>query len=189
MTENTVPFPEDEMAADETSADANAASSDDAAGSIEEQLAQVTEERDQNFDQLMRTRAELDNVRRRTRTELDDQRKYQSLSLARDLLPGLDNLQRAITAGESSGNVTDLLQGLEMVLNQFENTFTQHGLKKIEAVGKPFDPNFHEAIQNMPSEDIPAMHVIAEAETGYVLNDRVVRPSKVLVSSGPASAE
>ena len=75
-----------------------------------------------------------------------------------------------------------------MVSQQMQSALTVHGIKKIEAVGKPFDPKVHEAIQNMPSDEIPAMHVIAEAEVGYILNERVVRPSKVLVSSGPADA-
>ncbi|MEZ6049363.1 MAG: nucleotide exchange factor GrpE [Planctomycetaceae bacterium] len=181
MTENEELSPSDETS--ENAPESNAELS------VEEQLAQISDERDQNYDQLMRARAELENVRRRTRTELDEQRKYQSMTLARDLLPGLDNLQRAIAAGESTGNLTDLLKGLEMVVQQFQNIFSVHGLEKIEAIGKPFDPNFHEAIQNMPSDEIPAMHIIAEAETGYKLHDRVVRPSKVLVSSGPAKTE
>ncbi|MCA9042004.1 MAG: nucleotide exchange factor GrpE [Planctomycetaceae bacterium] len=183
MTENDASHPEDNTATPDDTVAGKTESS------LEDQLQQVTSERDQQYDQLMRTRAELENVRRRTRTELEEQRKYQSMALARDLLPGLDNLQRAIAAGESAGNVNDLLQGIQMVLQQFETIFTQHGVQKIEAVGKPFDPNVHEAIQNMPSEEIPAMHIIAEAEPGYVLHDRVVRPSKVLVSSGPVNPE
>lgn len=186
MTENEAPRPEEENATPkETVADETAANTGEL--SLEEQLQQALSERDQNYDQLMRTRAELENFRRRSRTDLDEQRKYQSMALARDLLPGLDNLQRAIAAGESTGNINDLLQGLQMVLQQFHSVFAQHGVEKIESVGKPFDPNVHEAIQNMPSAEIPAMHVIAEAETGFTLHDRVVRPSKVLVSSGPPS--
>lgn len=153
---------------------------------LESQLAKALEERDKNADQLLRSKAELENVRRRMLKELDDQQKYKSFSLAADLLPGLDNLQRAIDAAQNAENVQDLVQGVSMVLKQFEDVLSKHGITKVEAVGQPFDPNVHEAIQNMPSDEVPAMSIIAEAETGYVLHDRVVRPSKVLVSSGPA---
>jgi len=183
------PEPTDESVQDETvefTSEITADESDAEPDDLETQLAKAIEERDKNADLLLRSKAELDNVRRRMLKELDEQHKYKPIPLVGDLLPGIDNLQRAIDASQNADNVDDLVQGVSMVLKQFEDVLAKHGITKIEAVGQPFDPNFHEAIQNMPSDEIPAMNIIDEAETGYVLHDRVVRPSKVLVSSGPA---
>lgn len=142
-------------------------------------------ERDENHDRWLRSQAELENFRRRAQKEAEEMRRYQTLPLIRDLLPGMDNLERAVSAAENSSNVEELLQGVRMVVQQFENTLGNHSLKPIEAIGQPFDPNLHEAIQQLPSADHPPMTVIQELERGYTLYDRVVRPSKVIVSSAP----
>jgi molecular chaperone GrpE len=105
--------------------------------------------------------------------------------LARELLPVLDNLKRALAAAETSKNVEDLLQGVSMVAKQLEDMLTRHSLEAIESMGKPFDPNLHEALGQVPSADHPPMTVIQELERGYTLHDRVVRPTKVIVSTGP----
>lgn len=153
--------------------------------SAEQQLADLAAERDQFKDQWMRTLAELDNYRKRTQKEADDTRKYQSLPLVRDLLSGVDNLRRALAAASKSASVEDLLKGVEMVAKQFDDVFDRYAVKRIEAVGQPFDPNLHEAVQQLPSAEHPPMTVTADFEPGYTLHDRVVRPSKVVVSSGP----
>jgi molecular chaperone GrpE len=103
----------------------------------------------------------------------------------RDLLPALDNLQRAIDAGENVDDLSVMLQGVQMVAHQIGEVLTRHGASPIEAVGRPFNPNRHEALQQMPSADHPPMTVIDEAERGYTLHDRVIRPSKVIVSVAP----
>jgi molecular chaperone GrpE len=156
--------------------------------SLPEQLEAALAERDANLDRALRAQAELENFRKRVRKEADEQAKYQSLRLCRDVLPVLDNLRRALDAAQNSHNVDELVQGVRMVLDQFETILAAHDVEAIEAVGQPFDPNLHEAIQHMPSDDHPAMTVIAEYRQGYRLHGRVVRPSQVIVSSGPASA-
>ncbi len=153
--------------------------------SLEEQLAAAKIERDSAGDQLLRTQAELDNYRKRVQKEIQDIRMYQGLPLARDILPGLDNLRRAIQAAQTSGNINELVQGVEMVAKQFEDTLGRHAAVPIVAVGEAFDPNLHEAIQQVPSAEQPPMTVLQEVERGYIMNDRVVRPSKVIVSSAP----
>jgi molecular chaperone GrpE len=142
-------------------------------------------ERDANYDRWLRAQAELENLRRRTQKEADETRKYAALPFVRDLLPGLDNLGRAIAAAQSSRNCDELIQGVELVYRQLGDVLARHGLVPIEAVGKPFDPNRHEAVQQVPSVAHPPMTVLDEAERGYVLHDRVVRPSRVVVSSAP----
>ena len=162
--------------------------------SLEEQLQAAIAERESNYEQFKRAQAELDNYRKRVQKEHEQIRLYQTLPLIRDQLPGLDNLQRAIQAAQKSGNVDELVQGVQMVAAQFEDILAKHSVQPIEAVGQPFDPNLHEAVQQMPSADQPAMTVLDEVERGYVLHDRVIRPSKVIVScalpeEGPADTE
>ncbi|MCA9069483.1 MAG: nucleotide exchange factor GrpE [Planctomycetaceae bacterium] len=153
--------------------------------SLKEQLEAAVAERDENRNKWLRTEAELDNYRKRVQREAEELRKYQALSFVRDLLPGLDNLHRALQAAETSKNLDDLLKGLSMVTQQFDGILSQHSVKPIEAVGEPFDPNLHEAVQQFPSAEHPPMTVVQDLERGYILHDRVVRPSKVIVSSGP----
>ncbi len=153
------------------------------------ELETAIAERDQFQDQFLRSQAELDNFRKRTHREVQQSRLYQSLPLLRDLLPGLDNLERTITAAENSANVEELLQGVQMVAKHFADVLQRHEVKPILAEGEPFDPNLHEAVQQMPSADHPAMTVLNEVERGYQLHDRVIRLSKVIVSTVPPAPE
>lgn len=153
--------------------------------SLDEQLEAAIAERDENYDRLLRAQAELENFRKRVRKETELNRLYQQLPLVRDLLPGLDNLQRALTAAESSQGVEGLVEGVRMVVQQFEDLLGRYSVKPIEAVGQPFDPNLHEAVLQQPSADHPPMTVIEEVQRGYILHDRVVRPSQVIVSTEP----
>jgi molecular chaperone GrpE len=155
--------------------------------SLREQLEAAVAERDANHDQLLRVQAELENSRKRAVKELSDAREYQSLRLLSDILPCLDNLRRAIEAAETSGNIEDLTQGIQMVSKQFDNVLVAHGAKPIESVGQPFDPNCHQALTQVPSADHEPMTVLQEIERGYTLKDRVIRPSSVIVSCAPAS--
>ena len=153
--------------------------------SLREQLEAATLERDENRNKWLRAEAELDNYRKRVQREAEELRKYQILPLASELLPGLDNLGRAIAAAETSKNIEDLLTGVSMVARQLEDILSRHAVKPIDAQGQPFDPNLHEALGQVPSADFPAMTVVQELEKGYTLHDRVVRPTKVFISSGP----
>lgn len=146
----------------------------------------LTAERDELRDLLLRTRAEMDNVRKRMNREAEEERRYAPLPVARDLLPVIDNLYRALEAGQKDQNPEALLQGVSMIAKQLEDALSRHGVKAIEAIGQPFDPNLHEALQQVPSEEHPPMTVLQEYERGFQLHDRVVRPSKVIVSSAPA---
>lgn len=133
----------------------------------------------------LRSQAELENFRRRTRREMDEQLKYATLPLITDLLDVIDNFNRALSAGEASGD-QGLLDGLRMVRTQLEQVLEKHGCRRIPALNLPFDPNVHSAVEMKPS-DAPANTVIAEARVGYMLHDRVVRPAHVAVSTGPAT--
>jgi molecular chaperone GrpE len=139
-------------------------------------------------DRLLRLQAEMQNLRNRTAREVADERKYAALPVLRELLPVVDNIERAIEAAEKAGEAENLLEGFRLVRQQLMTTLTHHHCEPIDAVGLPFDPNFHQAILQQPSADVPANHVILVTQTGYRLHERVVRPAQVIVSSGAGGA-
>jgi molecular chaperone GrpE len=145
--------------------------------------AELAAERDRN----LRLRAELENYRSRASRELADERRYASLPFARDLLAVLDNVDRAIKAAEEHHEGGPLLEGFKLVRQQLVSVLAQHNCVEVPAAGAEFDPQFHEAILQQPSADVPAGHVAMVTQSGYRLHDRVVRPAQVIVSSGPAS--
>lgn len=149
------------------------------------ELESVRAERDQYLDRFQRATAELENFRRRVQRESELSARYASLPLIRDLLPALDNISRTIQAAEQTGKIEDLIQGLQMILAQFDQVFGNHSAKPIPAVGESFDPNLHEALQQVPTDEHPPMTVIQELERGYSMYDRVIRPSKVIVACAP----
>ncbi|MDO4558180.1 MAG: nucleotide exchange factor GrpE [Planctomycetia bacterium] len=163
-----------------------ATSSDDATDTEESLTPEATLQRELEAanDRILRISAELDNYRKRVQREVQEERRYAAMPLMRELLPVVDNLKRTIEAAEKSGGGVDgLLEGVVMVLDQFESALARHGCVKIEACGKSFDPNFHDAILQRPSTEVAPNMVLAETLTGYRLHDRVVRPSQVIVSA------
>jgi molecular chaperone GrpE len=169
----------------EASAEATDVAEEAAAEPEPDPFAKMGEEIAALKDQLLRARAEFDNFRKRKAREMDQLRKTAASGLIRDLLPVVDNLERALEHAEDRS--TGLAQGVEMVLKQLCDTLTQQGLEPIEAMGQPFDPNLHEAMTHQPSEEHDADMVMLEYERGYKLGDGVLRPAKVVVSSGPAA--
>ena len=149
--------------------------------SLEEQIAQLSADRDDLKDQWLRGRAEFDNYRKRMVRENDRVRKTAAESILRDLLPVLDNLDRALehAGGEAGG----LAEGVDMILKQLREALGRHGLATIPTAGVVFDPHVHEAVMNMPGADVPPNHVAMELQKGYRLGDYVLRPAKVAVSA------
>lgn len=137
-------------------------------------------------DRVLRLQAEMENLRTRTAREVNEERRYAALPVVRDLLPVVDNIDRAIEAAEQAGEAAGLLEGFKLVRQQLITTLEQNHCKVIEAVGQPFDPQIHEAILQQPSDEQPANHVLQQTQTGYQLHDRVVRAAQVIISSGPA---
>lgn len=140
-------------------------------------------------DRVLRLQAELQNTLQRKSRELAEVRKYDGLALMKDVLPVLDNIDRAIEHAEkASGDLTSegssLLEGFKLVRQQLVTALAGHECQPIDAVGEPFNPDLHEAILQQPSPDHPPGTVIMMTQTGYKLHDRVVRPAQVIVSSG-----
>lgn len=146
-------------------------------------LAAMQLERDALQDQLLRARAEFDNYRRRVARENEQLRTTAAQALMRDLLPIVDNMERALSHVEDKTD--SLALGVEMVLKQLSGVLSARGLEPIVAKGEPFDPNVHEALTHQPSVEYPEDTVMEEFQRGYRLGDFVLRPTQVVVSSGP----
>ena len=153
-------------------------------GSIPMSQPNDSETKDLN-DRLLRLQAEMQNLRNRTSREIADERKYAALPVLRDLLPVVDNIDRAIEAAEKSGEAENLLAGFRLVKQQLHTLLASHQGEMIPAEGELFDPNFHQAILQQPSADVPAGKVMMVTQPGYKLHGRVIRPAQVIVSAGP----
>ena len=157
-----------------------------------EELSEVDQLKAQVADaekRVLMAHADLENYRKRTRRDMQDQMKYASLPLMNGLLESVDNLQRAIESYEQEPNGDGLAQGVAMVSAQISKVLEDHGCKKIDAVGQPFDPNLHQALQMQASDDHPANTVMQDLRPGFQLHDRLIRPTQVFVSTGPAKEE
>ena len=157
-----------------------------------EELSEVDQLKAQVADaekRVLMAHADLENYRKRTRRDMQDQMKYASLPLMNGVLESVDNLQRAIESYEQEPNGDGLAQGVAMVSAQISKVLEDHGCKKIDAVGQPFDPNLHQALQMQASDDHPANTVMQDRRPGFQLHDRLIRPTQVFVSTGPAKEE
>ena len=171
---------------DETQADDTTAAIDDAiAEDASVEPLDLQTELQQQKDRSLRLQAEMQNLRQRTAREVAEERRYGPLPLMRDILPVVDNIDRAIEAAEKVDDADSLLEGFRMVRQQLMTTLQQHHCEEIEAEGVKFDPELHEAMLQQPSPDHPSGDVLTVVRIGYRLHDRVVRPTQVIVSSGP----
>jgi molecular chaperone GrpE len=148
-----------------------------------EALRARARERDEYLDLLQRARADFANYQKRNQKEREQERRYAYGPLVQELLPALDNLDRATAAARQAGETGPLVQGVAMVQSQLLDVFRRHGVTPIEAQGKPFDPNLHEAVMQQPSPDQPPNTVLQVLERGFTIHDRVLRPAKVIVST------
>ncbi|MBU2590967.1 MAG: nucleotide exchange factor GrpE [Nitrospinae bacterium] len=146
------------------------------------ELEKAVEESKKNYDLYLRQCAEFENYRKRTIKEGEEKRKFYNENLIREILPVLDNLERALKSAEEGADFKALLEGIKMTSNQLEALLKKEGVEEIEAKGKEFDPNKHEAVQMIESEEHPENSVAEEYEKGYTLNGRTIRPSKVVVT-------
>ena len=145
-------------------------------------LVQLEAELQAARDRELRCHAELDNFRKRAAREYQDGLRYANLPLLKDLLPVIDNIDRALEAGEKNADPVALLEGFKMVRQQLEDVLKCHHCTRIEALDAPFDPNVHHAVMQQPSAELPENTVMIVTQNGYQLHDRVVRPAQVIVS-------
>ncbi len=135
-------------------------------------------------DQLVRLQADLQNLRRRTLREKEEAFRYGHENLVKDLLPTVDNLERALDHARQSegGDVAGFVEGVELVLRELVGGLAKHGVVEVEAEGRPFDPSVHEAMAQVPDDSVPANTVVQVFQRGYQLRDRLLRPARVIVS-------
>jgi molecular chaperone GrpE len=137
-------------------------------------------------DLALRSQADFENYKKRAAREKDEAIKYANTSLLERLVPILDNFELGLSAARGEGETSPVFSGMSMILKQLSDFLTENGAQPIEAEGKRFDPNLHEAIAREPSDDVPEGTVVRQTRRGYRLKDRLLRPSSVVVSSGPA---
>ena len=153
--------------------------------SIEQVLRQLREQNRQLADQLLRNKAEMDNARKRLAREKEEFQRFSLVQTLEALLPILDGFELAVAA---EGGGEDYRKGVEIIYLQFLGTLQRLGLEPIEAKGKLFDPNVHEAIATVETEDIPDQYVVDEMQRGFFYRNRLLRPAKVRVAKQPATA-
>ena len=179
------PAEADEVLADVDDALADRPTERQAGGDLDDLQAKL----DDLKDRLLRSQAETENVRRRTQRELQESRRYANQNLLLDLLPVIDNIERAISAAKESQEATGLLEGFEMVHQLLLSTLDKHHCRPVPAEGQAFDPAIHEAISHLPSPDHERGSVMVVSQQGYQLHDRVIRPAQVVVSAGSPSQQ
>lgn len=148
-------------------------------------LEQAEAERDRLKDQLLRVAADFDNFRKRTKKDIEHAERRAKEDVLREILPVIDNLERAVQAAQGATDVASVVTGIEMVLKGFEDASGRIGLEKISSLGQRFDPTVHDAFQQQESAEHPPGTILAEYQPGYRLGDRLLRPAMVVVSKKP----
>lgn len=150
-------------------------------------LEEKTKEAASHYEQLLRVRAEFENFKKRQAKEHVQYLKYSNEGLIRELIPVLNNLERASDAAKTNKDVEALQSGVEMILNMFYEAFKKAGVEPIHSAGQPFDPSRHEVVTCLESGEHEENTVIQEFEKGYLLHDRLLCPAKVVVSKKPSN--
>lgn len=156
--------------------------------SVQEEPTVKTEEYQSLNNKYLRLAAEFDNYKRLSQRDQRDQIRFGNEQLLKELLPVVDNMERAIKSARTNGGDSALVQGVELTLKQLSGVLAKFGVQAIDTAGQDFDPSAHQAVSYVPSDDVPANKVLDEFQKGYRLHDRILRAAMVSVSSGPAQA-
>lgn len=148
---------------------------------LEQRVDELKEERDDFENRMLRAAADLENFRKRAKREKEDLRKYGAKDLVKDLLQNVDNLERALEHADAS-DASNIIEGVEMVLRQIHSSLAKHGIEQFESEGEDFDPEKHEAIQQVETTEQESGTIVEEFQKGYVIHDRLLRPAMVTVA-------
>jgi len=148
-------------------------------------MASMQADLDRFRDLALRSQADFENYKKRCAREKEEGIKFANTGLLEKLVPIVDNFELGLEAARGEGEKSPIYSGMSLVLKQLNDFLADHGLQPIEAVGQKFDPNLHEAIAHEPSNEVPEEHVVRQTRRGYRFKDRLLRPSSVVVSSGP----
>jgi molecular chaperone GrpE len=153
-----------------------------------QQLKAQAAKADEHWNQLLRTAADLDNYKKRAAREKQEAIKHANESLLGKLIPVLDNFEMALAAASSTNaeSADSLQQGVSMIQQQLKQALADASLEEINATGQPFDPNYHEAVSQQESTEVPEGHVLQQLRKGYKLRDRLLRPATVIVAKAPS---
>jgi molecular chaperone GrpE len=146
-----------------------------------EKAEELEREKEEIYQRLLRLQAEYDNYKKRSQKEKEASLKYKSQDLVNELLPVVDNFERALEV-EKNDHTKGIIDGITMVYNQFKEALSTAGVKEIETEGKEFDPNLHHAVMQTEEEDTDSNIIVEELQKGYMLKDRVIRPAMVKVN-------
>ena len=149
----------------------------------QQEIEKLKLQADEHHQRLLRAQADFDNFRSRTRQEKEEFAKYASLKVVEQLLPVVDNFERALAAGKDSNDYDALIKGVDMIFRQLDQVLAAEGLTRMETVGQPFNPEFHQAVMQVESDEHEEGIVVEELQKGYLLKDKVLRPAMVKVSS------
>ncbi|KPK17171.1 MAG: hypothetical protein AMJ62_02895 [Myxococcales bacterium SG8_38] len=152
-------------------------------------LEKARAERDRMRDQLLRIAADFDNFRKRSRKEIEEVRRRAIEDTLREVLPVVDNLERAVGAMAEASDVAAVAQGVQMVLRSFDDIASRLSLKRVPAVGEQFDPTCHDAMQQQETDQHAPGTIVAEVVPGYYLGDRLLRPAMVVVAKPPSRTD
>ncbi len=161
----------------------------EADSSVHEELANKAEEEYKALNnKYLRLAAEFENYKRLSQRDQREQIRFGNEQLLKELLPVVDNMERAIKAARTNAGDSALVQGVELTLKQLSGILAKFGVQAVETTGQDFDPSAHQAVSYGPSNDVPANKVLDEFQKGYRLHDRILRAAMVSVSSGPAQS-
>jgi molecular chaperone GrpE len=152
---------------------------------LSEKFQAKEKESKENYERYLRQVAEVDNFKKRVNREKEDAIRYANENLIKDILPVIDNLERAIAHAQGGGNGKPLVEGVEMVLRGLLDVFSKYGVVQVPAVGEVFDPGKHEAMAQVESNQYEPNTVISEHHRGYLLRDRLLRPALVTIAKAP----
>jgi molecular chaperone GrpE len=150
---------------------------------LQDELDRARAQSKEMYERYLRSVADLDNFKKRVMKETEENRKYANEELIKSLIPTVDNLERALAHSEGNSDASALVEGIKMVHKQFMDTLAKFGVEQIVSLGRPFDPNFHQALMQVKTNDSPPNTVVSEVTKGYLLNGRLVRPAMVGVSA------
>lgn len=163
------------------SEETEAGSEETAMDTEQKEMEALKQEKDEVYDRLLRLQAEFDNFKKRSQKEKEVDRKYKSQDLVNELLPAVDNFERALQV-EVTDATSSIIDGITMVYQQFKDALKSQGVEEIETKGNVFDPNLHHAVMQVEDEEVESNIIVEELQKGYILKDRVIRPAMVKVN-------
>jgi len=156
---------------------------------LRNELAQALNDIKMHQEQYLRTLADMENLRKRTQRDKEELAKFANENILREILPVIDNLERAVDHAEQAETNDGLFEGVQMTLTQFSQLLNKFGVEPVDAIGQPFDPAYHQAMGQLESDEHPVNTVVQQMQKGYQLNNRLLRPAFVMLAKAPTIKE